>query len=256
RAADVAAKRAADQAKRHAEAREQAVAIWDASTVACAEHPYLLRKQVSAHGIRQSGGRLVVPMRDADGALHSLQFIGRDGEKRYARDGRVAGCQFIIGEPDRVICVCEGFATAASVHQCTGIPVAVAFSAGNMEAVVRELRAKFPCALIVVCADDDWQTPGNPGLTEATKAARAVGGILAIPEFGVERPDHATDFNDMHRHCGADAVERAVAQAIASGVPTYRVTAPNAPAADPAANTWSQSLDPAAFHGIAGEMVR
>ena len=36
---------------------------------------------------------------------------------------------------------------------------------------------------LVLAADDDWQTEGNPGLTAATEAARAVGGRLAVPDF-------------------------------------------------------------------------
>jgi putative DNA primase/helicase len=71
----------------------------------------------------------------ADGVLHSLQFIAADGIKRPLTGGRVAGCYFSIGNPKgaAALCICEGFATGASIHEATGYPVEVAFSAGNVE---------------------------------------------------------------------------------------------------------------------------
>ncbi len=109
-----------------------------------------------------------------------------------------------------VVCVAEGFATGASVREATGHAVAVAFHAGNLEAVARSIRETHPKARIVVCADDDRDTPGNPGLTHARQSARAVDGCLAIPAFGSERSPDASDFNDLHRHVGLSAVQRAV----------------------------------------------
>jgi putative DNA primase/helicase len=45
------------------------------------------------------------------------------------------------------------------------------------------LRDKFPRLRLVLCADNDAHRPGNPGLTHAREAARAVGGFLAVPTF-------------------------------------------------------------------------
>ena len=73
--------------------------------------------------------------------------------------------------------------------------------------------AYFPNAEIILCADDDLATEGNPGLTKATVAAIAVAGRLAVPDFGNERPDGVTDFNDMAAVCGPEAVARAIANA-------------------------------------------
>jgi putative DNA primase/helicase len=63
---------------------------------------------------------------------------------------------------------------------------------------------------IIVCADDDASTRGNPGITKAVEAALAVNGKVARPDFGDARPERATDFNDVAVHCGAEAVKRAV----------------------------------------------
>jgi len=35
----------------------------------------------------------------------------------------------------------------------------------------------------VICADNDAGTPGNPGLTHARAAARAVGADVVTPDF-------------------------------------------------------------------------
>jgi len=61
--------------------------------------------------------------------------------------------------------------------------VAVAFNAGNLKPVALALRGKFPDAKIILCADNDRFTPGNPGVTKARKAALAVGGRLLVPRF-------------------------------------------------------------------------
>ncbi len=202
--------REAEEARRRKAAAERAASIWREAKPAATDHPYLVRKAVEPHGVRQHEGRLVIPMR-ADGELVSLQFIGADGDKRFLPDGRTKGAYFAIGRPADVICIAEGFATAATIHEATGHAVAVAFNCGNLEPVARALRAKFPAARLVLCADDDRGTEGNPGLAAASLAAKAIGGVIAIPDFGPDRPADAKDFNDLARLRGADAVREAIA---------------------------------------------
>ena len=153
-------------------------------------------------------------MRDTAGTLHSLQTITPDGDKRFMTGGRVKGCYYSIGKPVGVLIVCEGYATGASINECTGDAVAVAFNAGNLEPVAAALRAKYPSLKIIIAADDDHLTDGNPGTNKATAAAQAVGGLLAVPLFPVARPDKATDFNDLHLLAGADAVKTCIDNAI------------------------------------------
>ncbi len=204
--------REAIEAKRKAEAHEKAAAIWQAARPAPDDHVYLLGKGVKAHGLRVHDGALVVPMRIGT-ELYSLQFIAGNGEKRFLSGGRVSGCYFPIGKPEGVLCVAEGYATSASVHEATDCAVAVAFNAGNLLPVARALRAKFPDLRLILCADDDVKTGGNPGLTKASEAAQAVGGFLAVPDFGASRPDGATDFNDLHRRAGPAAVRACIERA-------------------------------------------
>jgi putative DNA primase/helicase len=207
--------RDAQKEERHAAARSRARRIWNRAKPADNTHPYLVRKGVSAHGLRVYKSALVVALYDAAGEIHSLQFIGAHGDKRFLKGGRVAGLYFPIGRPNGVLCIAEGYATAASVHAATGYAVAVAFNANNLEPVARALREKYPGMQIILCADDDTSSGRNVGLDKAHDAARVIEGLVAVPDFGADRPQDATDFNDMAKHCGVAAVARAIANATA-----------------------------------------
>ena len=210
------ARREADTLATQRQASETAAQRFN-DAVACTQHGYAKAKGVPCYGVRiDSAGALIVPMRDTAGTLHSLQTIAPDGDKRFHPGGRVKGCYHSIGKPDGVLIVCEGYATGASIHECTGHAVAVAFNAGNLEAVALALRAKYAALKIIIAADDDHLTDSNPGMTKSTAAALAVGGLLAVPAFPANRPDKATDFNDLHQLAGADAVKACLDSAIES----------------------------------------
>lgn len=189
------------------EARQRAEAIWTAATPANDDHPYLTRKAVNAYGLRlhkvQEGELLVVPMRDSAGTLRSLQFISDTGEKRFLSGGQVQGCYATIGKPSERIYIAEGYATAATIHEATGQAVVVAFNAGNLEPVARVMREKFPSLEIVIAADNDRHTDGNPGLTKAGQAAHAIGARVVFPDF---QSDDGSDFNDLAILEGYEAV--------------------------------------------------
>ncbi|ACB35245.1 conserved hypothetical protein [Leptothrix cholodnii SP-6] len=175
------AARLADQQRAHAEAQAKALKLWRLARPAIDAHPYLQRKRVHAYGLRQLGERLLVPARDRQGELHTLQFIDADGTKRFLTGGRIGGCYCAIGEPRDGLLVCEGYATAATLFDATGIATAAAFSAGNLARVAVALRSKFPQARIGICGDRD---DSGTGQAAAIEAARAVGGLVALPTFG------------------------------------------------------------------------
>lgn len=175
--------RQAEEAAMHAAARERAAQLWAIARPATDAHPYLLHKRVRAYGVRQLREQLVIPARDETGRLHSLQFITPSGGKRFLTGGRKRGCYFAIGCPRGALLVCEGYATGATIYQETGHATAVAFDAGNLLPVAEGLRRKFPDYRLILCADNDIETPGNPGLSAARAAAEAVGGALAVPDF-------------------------------------------------------------------------
>lgn len=174
-----AAREAEEQARRNA-ARDKAFSIWKASTPASDTHPYLVKKGVGNHGLRLHKTSLVIPMRDSAGNLHSLQFIDDDGNKRFLSGGRKKGCYYLMGLPVEPFCVAEGYATAVSIYEATLYPVAVAFDAGNLKPVAEAIYSHFQKPKIIICADNDINTPGNPGLMKAREAAAAVEGLLSV----------------------------------------------------------------------------
>ena len=226
----------------HDAAAEMAAVIWAAATPIddAVGNGYLFKKGIQAHGARLidtaaakahcaklsyslSGPLLVIPMRNAAGELRSLQFITEGGTKRPLTGGEKQGCHYCINKADSaaqggILIVCEGFATGASIHEATGQPVAVAFDSGNLEPVAKSLRKLYPDVELIVAADDDHLTAGNPGRTAAAGAAKAVGGVVVVPMFPAGRPDRATDFNDLHQLAGGglDAVKVCFASAIES----------------------------------------
>ena len=186
-------------------------------------HPYLEKKGVEAHGLRiDSKNRLVVPMRDLDGKIWSLQTISAEGEKQYTAGGRKKGLHVIVGEydPARPLVFAEGFATAASVHQASRLPVAVVFDSGNLKPVAEAYRERNPIQPLIFAADNDHHLPlrkspagrelPNVGVEKAQEAARAVNGTVRIPEF--TRGNPGTDWNDYAAQHGLEAVASAFGQ--------------------------------------------
>ena len=67
---------ASEEQSRHKKAAKMAARLWGDASAAPVDHPYLAKKGVGAHGLRQqSDGCLIVPLYDENGALHSLQTI-------------------------------------------------------------------------------------------------------------------------------------------------------------------------------------
>jgi putative DNA primase/helicase len=214
----------AEQQRIWNEAAEKAKKRWAAAAEATDDFSYLVKKRVKSYGLKCHDGRLLVPVRD-DRGLRSLQFIDANGKKLFLEGSQAGGGYFIIGNAtkERLLYVVEGYATGATVREATGLPVVVAFNDGNLLSVARAMRDKLPDVEIVICADDDYRTDGNPGLTKAKEAAAQIGAKVAIPEFGKNRPEKATEFNDMLLHLGLDRVrERLQAALYADEVETPR----------------------------------
>ena len=189
---------------------------------------YLERKQIIGMRVRYAPrtGALLIPMTTARDQIVGLQVIypekqadtGRD--KSYWPHGMSKeGAYHLIGphpEPGEPVLVCEGYATGASLHMATSFAVAIAFDAGNLSAVAKAMRERFPGRALIVCRDDDWKTkrpngePCNPGEEKGSNAALIVGGQVVGPIFSGERDIKWTDFNDLHCAEGLDAVRRQV----------------------------------------------
>jgi putative DNA primase/helicase len=217
-----APKMAEERKRRQKEERErqelvakQAQAILETAQDADPAHPYLQRKGVGPHDLKvDATGRLLVPLRDLRGKVWSVQTIAPDGTKRFLPGGRKQGLYWRLGTKGRALVIAEGFATAASIREATGLPVIIAFDCGNLLPVAKTLRQKLPLLPIVIAADDDHATEGNPGLTKAREAAELIGAAIAVPTFpdGIDR---GTDFNDLAALRGLEPVAEIIQAALA-----------------------------------------
>ena len=191
----------------------EASKIWESLREANPKHHYLVDKNIKPHVARQKGNRIVLPVQ-RDTEIVGLQYIFPDSTKRFLPGTKKTGAYCALGKlTDAGAIICEGFATGASLREVLHETVVVAFDCGNLLPVAKHLRERFKDAPFVIAADDDHRTDGNPGLTHAMAAARAVNGLVMVPAFGKKRPDDATDFNDLRELLGDDAIERALDKA-------------------------------------------
>ena len=245
------ADREAAEAARHEAAAVAANALWDASAPADDSHPYLADKGVRAHGLRVGNWEkvskdtgeirhicndaLLVPICDRTRKIHSLQAIFPSKlesmgcrNKDYMSDGAKRGLFHTIGtkpiahEGKPVYVLTEGYATGASIHECTGHLTLVCFDAGNLPVVAKEIYDRMLAlskeGIILVCADNDRWTlkpVENPGVHHAKNAVKAVGamGRLAVPDF-TDLSGEPTDFNDLSQREGADVVRAIIDAAL------------------------------------------
>ncbi len=224
----------AEEAERQADNEHKAVIarrLWN-EAMPLMDHPYIERKGIKTFGVAKvqqagylkgddgksltalSGLCLLLPIK-RDGQIIALQAIQPDGERRFI--GSPKGGSLVIGRLGKNssrILICEGLATAASVHEATSLPTVCAFTAGNLLDVAERLHRALPAADLVLCADRDTHGKGQQ---KATEAALAVGGLVALPDFGnapdCEEKASASDFNDLHQLVGLDEVARQVAAA-------------------------------------------
>jgi len=201
RMADAKQARETEQASQWEQAATRAARVWHDSVPADQGHPYLLRKRTEPHSARQQGRDLVLLLTDFTGKAWSLQTIDEAGGKLLMAGGRKAGNFIAVGGPDypaRVL-ICEGYATGCTLAEID--PAALVLAAvdcGNLKAVATGARNRWPAADIVVCGDDDRQTEGNPGATNARAAAIAAGARYALPEWPPAAPLNLSDFNDLY----------------------------------------------------------
>lgn len=227
-----AAQAARDEARRQADlAALSAAELW-ARASRHGHSPYLERKGVQAEACRYlHDGSIVLPLLrydlPRDQRLRAVQRIypgprrdSRTGEdlpqKSFTKGFAKTGCSLRIGdEPTELAIVCEGYATALTLRMATARrwPVYMALDAYNLAYVVPLLRRLYPRVVLLVAADDDWKSVDhqgpNPGRRAARCAARCTPGCeFVYPVFPQGRADKDTDFNDLHKLAGLDAVSR------------------------------------------------
>ena len=185
-------------------------------------HPYIVKKGIYATKMVRSAqsdldagifkiykGGLVIPMYKTSGDIVGLQSIYPNGKKYFSTGvDKVGSYHPITGTrwpASKVLFIAEGWATAATINQVTGVSVAAAFDAGNLMPVAKALRGRYPQARIIIAADIDHESTSgsieNPGVHFATLAAQEVGARVCYPILEV-----GSDFNDLLIEKGAEEV--------------------------------------------------
>ncbi len=226
---------------KQARAAELARQIIESAPKARADHPYLLRKRLpqqpneqtpanpfptlrqmpleklreligyppKAKGEPLEGDLLIATVGDWDG-ITTLELIDGAGRKAALAGGRKSGCWWAaqpMPESLEHLLIGEGVATVLSACDAIGWPGVAALSCGNLPTVARAMRQRYPKAEIVILADI-----GN-GQAKAGEAAKAIDGALAIPDFGENRHENQTDFNDLALSRGLETVRKQIGAA-------------------------------------------
>lgn len=172
-----------DKLKLYSESAQKAIDYFE-SCASDGYSDYLKNKRIYPHGAKFDGSTLVIPAQDASGKIWTYQKIYGDGSKYFMQGGKVSGCYFPIFKrniaKDELVVVCEGFATGASIHQETGLPVVVAFNAGNLKSVCDSIVYRN----IIIAADNDTSGVGE-------KYAKESGYKYVMPD------NEGWDFSDV-----------------------------------------------------------
>ena len=184
-------------------------------------HQYLSDKGIKSYNLKIENDNLLVPIFNADGELVNLQTISPNGDKYFAKGGKIEGCFFLIGDVDEHLIIVEGYSTGASIYEATKLGVVVSFNAGNLLPVAKEMTSIYPHASIIVAGDDDQYNEVNTGLIKASETAKHVGGFVCFPHFeGLNKSQRLTDFNDLHQKQGLKEVKKQIYKAIHSNART------------------------------------
>ena len=166
------------------------------------QHPYAVKKKIFSYGLRyqKDGNLLIVPLKNIEGKIVSLQSIDANGVKKFQRGSRTKGAFFSIAldnpELNSPILIGEGMATISTIYQLTSLPCVAAMNCGNIKAVAEAIKKKFPNNPIIIMADNDHKTANNPGKSAADKAVAELklNGVI-MPEF--KDNQDGTDWNDF-----------------------------------------------------------
>lgn len=210
---------ATQQQAEHTKAAERARWIWSRCKAPTADHPYLIMKGIDPNGLalRQhpSNGALVIPLYDPAGELVNLQFITKDGEKRFLKGARKQGCYTPIGTDNgQGRLFVEGYATGYTVHQATHKQVMVAFDAGNLAPAAANMSRPDDA----IAADNDNGVKAHDPFGKALRtygAGHKAAIATKLPFYLAPMP--GTDFNDI----GTDAARAIFDAAPVSATPIF-----------------------------------
>lgn len=193
---------------------------YKAATKSITTHEYLENKQVNANYLAKTdhNDTLIIPAYDHNGFVGG-QLIFKSPEtqkfvKRFTSGIKLKGSICPIGKikSAKYVYVAEGFATAATIFEATGIPTICAWNCNNLHAAIQTLRVINPKCRIIIAADKDTKKESKDiGVKKAFFCkSRFSNVIVKIPEF--EHFDtQNTDFNDLLHQADLDTVKNQLA---------------------------------------------
>ena len=133
-----------------------------------------------------------------------IQMVRSDIQKRLDQKDSHSLQPIINGQP---FGIAEGYATAATCMENTGITCICCFSSNNIKDVSISLSEKYPDSSIIIFAYNDRHLDFNKGVLKAQEAQKSLDGrvVLAVPFFvDLETSKEASDWNDLVRLKGRD----------------------------------------------------
>ena len=204
-----------DRAATAEKARLDSLSLWHESVACPSVHPYLVRKKIPSNPdirVNPITNDIIVPLYNEKAELQCIQKIpASEGRKKLFLEGSAKSGHFFLfaGKAD-VVYICEGYATAASVHQVTGCSTFMAVDAGNIPKIAKVASRMFPLAQFVFAADNDAKSDHNTGVIAAEKAVSEIGkGIVLPPPC---QPGQKLDWNDYVCLNGVDAAHKLLAR--------------------------------------------
>ena len=182
----------------------------------CAAHPYLTAKQlITPEGsLADEYGRLALPIY-SEGGLQSIQYIAKDGTKRYLWGANKDGGYNLITpatKDSHTAIITSGYATAlavATIASKTRPDAAVycAFDDANMVSVATVLRNSGKHQTIIIASDNDsGKKDDSAGRYNAKITQQGLASAIIQPPVG-----GGTDWDDYLRDHGLDAAAKAFA---------------------------------------------
>jgi len=197
-----------EKEKTHQDCKNKWEPIFASCLTSDSKHEYLNRKKIRKKyraRIRNSS-TLLIPIEHPDhGFVGCQQIFKKDNQfyKFFTKGIRITGSYTRLTNFDisktGLIYLCEGFATAATVHEATGKPTIICFNCNNIIPAIASIRKINKSVKIIIAGDDDHEVlkPKNPGRHHAEQAVKQFSNTVArFPKF--QNPGGLSDFNDLH----------------------------------------------------------
>lgn len=210
---------------------------WIESKSATKEHKYLISKGLeNSFDLKiDKFNNLLIPLKDENGKLWSLQRIGENGDKiiRVIKtkeekergveySAKKKGCFYTQTplEEHQKFLICEGFATAMTVQLALQKPAIAVVDARNLVNVAQILNQKFPNKQIIIFADNDLKSEIQNGKNVGLASAKVVKDLIretsiVIPKINIEEAKTGiSDFNDIYKKHGLEEVKKQISDCL------------------------------------------